>query len=150
MRGYSVGIAALALGVEPKWLDNLLSHDRVDGVTQARQGVSRRLGPGALHVIATVYCLNRELQVPVGAALRLAHELWRSPRNADAADTATVRNGELELHLSRARLRAHVAAAVAEALEMAPRPKRGRPPKTRRTINRLPMDPMDSDGESKR
>ncbi|MGK2936162.1 MAG: hypothetical protein ACSLFE_13100 [Gemmatimonadaceae bacterium] len=129
MRGYSVATAALALGIESKWLDNLLSHNRVDGVTQARQGVSRRLGPGALHVIATVHRLNRELQIPVGAALRLAHELWRSPRNADPADIATVRSGELELHLDRAGVRAHVAAAVAEALEMAPRPKRGRPPK---------------------
>lgn len=134
MRGYSVGTAALALGVEPKWLDNLLSHDRVDGVTHARQGVSRRLGPDALHVIATVHRLNRDLQIPVGSALRLAHELWRSPRIADAADTATLRNGELELHLSRAQLRAHVAAAVAEALEMAPRPKRGRPPKRGRAV----------------
>lgn len=129
MRGYSVGTAALALDIEPKWLDNLLSHNRVDGVTQARQGVSRRLRPGALHVIATVHRLNRELQIPVGAALQLAHELWRSPQDADARDTATVRNGELELRLSRAGLRARVAEAVAEALEMAPRPKRGRPPK---------------------
>ena len=129
MRGYSVATAALALGVQSKWLDNLLSHNRVDGVTQSRQGVARRLGPGALHVIATAHRLNRELQIPVGAALQLAHELWRSPQGPDEVDTATVGNGELELHLDRARIRAHVAAAVAEALEMAPRPKRGRPPK---------------------
>lgn len=127
MRGYSVATAALALGIEDKWLDNLLSHNRVGGVTQARQGVSRRLAPDALHVIATVYRLNQELQVPVGAALRLSHELWGSPESADPADTATLRSGELELRLSRAGVRAHVAAAVAEALEMAPRPKRGRP-----------------------
>ena len=129
MRGYSVATVALALGVESKWLDNLLSHNRVDGVTQARQGVARRLGPEALHVIATVHQLNQELQIPVGAALRLAHELWRSPRNGDAADTAAVRNGELELRLARAAVRAGVTTAVAEALEMAPRPKRGRPPR---------------------
>lgn len=141
MRGYSVGIAALALGVEPKWLDNLLSHDRVDEVIQARQGVSRRLGPGALHVIATVHRLNGELQIPVGAALRLAHELWRSPQNTDAADTATVRTGELELYLGRAALRARVAEAVAEALEMAPRPKRGRPPKMGRASSQPAVAP---------
>lgn len=129
MRGYSVSTAALALDIEPKWLDNLLSHNRVDGVTQARQGVSRRLGPGALHVIATVHRLNLEFKIPVGAALRLAHDLWRSPQNADTADTAAVRNGEIELHLCRAGVRAHVAEAVADALEMAPRTKRGRPPK---------------------
>lgn len=129
MRGYSVATAALALGVESKWLDNLLSHNRVDGVSQSRQGVARRLGPSALHVIATAHRLNRELQIPVGAALQLAHELWRSPQSPGEPDTATVGTGELELHLDRATIRAHVAAAVAEALEMGPRPKRGRPPK---------------------
>lgn len=129
MRGYSVATAALALGTDSKWLDNLLSHYRVGGVSQTKQGVARRLSHEALHVIATVHRLNRDLHVPVGVALRLAHELWRFPRSADPADTATVRNGELELHLSRAALRVFIATALAEALEMAPRPKRGRPPK---------------------
>ncbi|MCR4339109.1 MAG: hypothetical protein NUW01_04380 [Gemmatimonadaceae bacterium] len=136
MRGYSVAIAALALGVESKWLDNLLSHNRVSGVTQARQGVPRRLGPGALHVIATVHRLNRELQIPVGAALRLAHALWDYTQTSDQLDAATVRTGELELRLDRAEVRARVAAAVAEALEMAPRTKRGRPPKRDRATTR--------------
>lgn len=134
MRGYSVGTAALALDIDPKWLDNLLSHHRVDGVTQARQGVARRLGPGALHVIATVHRLNRELQIPVEAALRLAHELWQPPGNADPTDTTTVRNGDIELRLARAAIRNRVAVALVEALEMAPRPKRGRPPKIGRAV----------------
>lgn len=129
MRGYSVATAALALDMDSKWLDNLLSQHRVDGVAQKKQGVSRRLGAGALHVIATVRRLNQDLQIPVGAALRLAHELWRSPPNEDLADIATYRSGEFELRLNRAELRVRIAEAVAEALEMAPRPKRGRPPK---------------------
>lgn len=128
MRGYSVAAAALALGVEAKWLDNLLSQNRVDGVTQARQGVARRLGPGALHVIATVHRLNHELRVPVGAALRLAHDLWRAPPNSEVDGIAIVRAGEVELHLDRSAMRNRVAAAMAEALEMAPRTRRGRPP----------------------
>lgn len=134
MRGYSVGIAALALNVEVKWLDNLLSQNRVDGVSQARQGVQRRLAPAALHVIATVHHLNRELRIPVATALRLAHELWGasgSPDPADTADTATVRADAVELHLNRAEMRERVAAALAEALEMAPRTRRGRPPRGR-------------------
>lgn len=129
MRGYSVATSALALGVDGKWLDNLLSHNRVDGVTQARQGVARRLGPGALHVIATVHRLNRDLQIPVGAALRLAHDLWDTTRNADPLDASALRFGEIELRLDRSEVRASIAAAVADALEMAPRTKRGRPPK---------------------
>ncbi len=129
MRGYSVGTAALALQVDVKWLDNLLSQNRVAGVTQKKQGVQRRLAPGAMHVIATVHQLNRELQIPVGAALRLAHALWEIPQSSDPPDDAAVRAGEIELRLDRAELRARVAAAVAEALEMAPRTRRGRPPK---------------------
>ncbi len=136
MRGYSVGIAALALGMDAKWLDNLLSQNRVDGVTQARQGVQRRLAPQALYVVATVHHLNRELRIPVGIALRLAHELWDSPGSSDPADTATIRADEVELHLSRAAVRDRVAAAVVEALEMAPRTKRGRPPVGKTTARR--------------
>lgn len=133
MRGYSVGIAALALELDAKWLDNLLSQNRVSGVIQLRQGVARRLGPEALHVIATVHGLNRELQIPVGAALRLAHALWDAPHATDPPDLATVRIGDLELRLDRAEVRARVAAAIAEALEMAPRTRRGRPPAKGRT-----------------
>lgn len=131
MRGYSVATAALALGIEYKWLDNLLSQNRVHGVTQARQGIARRLGPDALHVIATVHRLNRELNIPVGAALRLAHTLWDRPQASDPPDAAVVRIGELELRLDRSEVRAGVAGAVAEALEMAPRTRRGRPPRNR-------------------
>lgn len=131
MRGYSVGIAALALNIEAKWLDNLLSQNSVDGVSQARQGVQRRLAPAALHVIATVHHLNRELRIPVATALRLAHELWGASGSPDPADTATVRADAVELHLNRTEMRERVAAALAEALEMAPRTRRGRPPRGR-------------------
>lgn len=135
MRGYSVAATALALSLDTKWLDNLLSHYRVDGVTQARQGVARRLAPGALHVVHTAHRLHRELQIPVGAAIRISHDLWRAPPNPDAADTAVAAlSGDLDLRLGRAAVRAAVATAVAEALEMAPRTKRGRPPNERRTI----------------
>jgi hypothetical protein len=136
MRGYSVATAALALSLDAKWLDNLLSQNRVDGVSHARQGVQRRLAPSALHVIATVHHLNHGLRIPVATALRLAHELWSSPGNSDPADTATVRADALELHLNRAEMRERVAAALAEALEMAPRTRRGRPPGGRTTARK--------------
>lgn len=127
MRGYSVATAALALSIQYKWLDNLLSQNRVDGVSQARQGVQRRLAPQALHVIATVHQLNRELRMPVGAALRLAHEFWSAPAGSEPGDTTIIRAGEIVLQLDRRAVRERVAAAAAEALEMAPRTRRGRP-----------------------
>lgn len=127
MRGYSVATAALALGIKYKWLDNLLSQNSVRGVSQTRQGVQRRLAPAALHIIATVHQLNSEFRVPVGAALHLAHELWGAAADSESGDTAMVRTGEVALHLDRDAVSERVAAAVAEALEMAPRTRRGRP-----------------------
>lgn len=127
MRGYSVAATALALNANPKWLDNLLSQNCVDGVTQARQGVQRRLAPQAIHIIATAHQLNRDLQVPVVAALRFAHELWRIP-SGESSDSAELQIGELALRLNRRQIRERVEGALAEALEMAPRIRRGRPP----------------------
>lgn len=128
MRGYSVAASALAIGVEPKWLDNLLSQNRVPGVVQARQGVPRRIPPSALYLIATAHGLNRDFQVPVGAALRLAQAIWESPNTGAVAAFAVE---DLSLQVDREALKSRVDQAVAEAIEMAPRPKRGRPPKTR-------------------
>ena len=109
MRGYSVATAALALGVEYKWLDNLLSQNRVQGVSQSRQGVQRRLPPEALYVIATVHRLNRGLQIPVGTALELAHELWRTPASGVAGDTVIYALEGISLAVRREELRAGAA-----------------------------------------
>lgn len=127
MRGYSVGTAALALALDTKWLDNLLSQNRVEGVTQTRQGIQRKIAPSALYLIATVRGLNRDLHIPVGTALRIAHELWRSPENSHSGDAAILQFGGIALQVTRNDVRARVNAALVEALEMAPRPKRGRP-----------------------
>lgn len=129
MRGYSLATAALALDVDPKWLDNLLSQNRVDGVRQTRQGVQRRIAPDALYVIATVHDLSRQLRVPVVAALQIAHELWRRPPETGAEDFAELRIGTLAVQVDRRQTRARIEAALADALEMAPRTRRGRPPR---------------------
>jgi hypothetical protein len=127
MRGYSVATAALALGVQYKWLDNLLSQNKVKGVSQSRQGVQRRLAPAALYIIATIHRLNRGLQIPVASALALAHELWLAPAAGASDDAATVSFEGISLTVDRAELRALVDDAVVGALEIAPRTKRGRP-----------------------
>ncbi len=132
MRGYSVATAALALGVDTKWLDNLLSQNRVPGVAQSRQGVQRRIQPAALYLIATVHALNRDLQIPVATALRLAQGIWLgSESEGPAGELATLPVGEIALQLNREDLKRRMDQALAEAVEMAPRPKRGRPPKVR-------------------
>ena len=131
MRGYSVATAALALGVEHKWLDNLLSQNKVQGVSQSRQGVQRRLAPGALYVIATIHRLNRGLQIPVGRALELAHDLWRAPGGERSGNPAVVPLDGVSLAVDREELRRLVDEAVAGALEIAPRTRRGRPRRRR-------------------
>lgn len=133
MRSYSVVAAALALDVSPKWLDNLLSQNRVAGVSQSRQGVARRIAPGALYVIATVSTLNSEFQIPVAGALELAHGLWAaSPQESEEAAGVVRRNG-ISIELDRHAIRRRVEAGLADALEITPRPRRGRPPRKPRS-----------------
>lgn len=131
MRSYSVAAAAVALDLPPKWLDNLLSQNRVAGVVQARQGVPRRLSPLALYVIATIRDMNDHLQVPIGSAVRVAHELWSSPiEGMSSQPRTTVPMGDLTIELDRDALRRRVDGEIADALEMTPRPRRGRPPRS--------------------
>src|SRR5688500_4302948 len=125
MRGYSVATAALALDVDPKWLDNLLSQHRVPGVAQSRQGVQRRVQPAALHLIATASALNRDFQIPVAAALRLAQALWAGVAPHDSEAPSEVVQGDLTVSVNRGALRHRMQTALAEALEIAPRPRRG-------------------------
>src|SRR5687768_2095673 len=105
MRGYSVATAALALDVDSKWLDNLLSQHRVPGVAQARQGVQRRIQAEALYLIATTHGLNRDFQVPVGVALRLAQALWTRTAAHDPEGSNRVVLGDLSVSVNREELR---------------------------------------------
>ena len=108
-----------------------MSQNRVLGVGQSRQGVARRLAPGALYVIATVHRLNRGLQIPVAVALELAHELWRNPASGQAGDPAAIWLEGISLAVHREELRTAVDDAVIGALEIAPRTRRGRPRRRR-------------------
>src|ERR1700681_4830637 len=74
-RAYTIATAALALGTSVKWLDNVLSHNRVPGVTQERQGVSRRLTVEGLLVLALALLLIQDLGVPTPRAIALAEDL---------------------------------------------------------------------------
>lgn len=124
MRGYSVTVAALALEVDRKWLDNLLSQNRVPGVRQARQGVQRRLTAGSLHVIEVIWRLNNDLGVPVRKAVEIASKLWESPDRLEL--------GPIHLSVDAGAIEAGLAGRLSEAVEIAPRTRRGRPPKARR------------------
>ncbi len=83
-RAYDIAIAALALGVERKWLDNLTSQHRLSGTEHVARGVARRLTMNALLSAAIVRDLNRDLGVSVTRAVELAAgALADSPREVE-------------------------------------------------------------------
>jgi hypothetical protein len=121
MRGYTVVASAVALGVDYKWLDNLLSHHTVPGVRQARQGVTRTVSHAALRVIALALELMASFQVPVPEALAWAARL--------TAGENPVRVGRLTLGIDAEELDRWLTERLAYAVEVAPVPRRGRPPR---------------------
>jgi hypothetical protein len=121
-RAYTVATAALALGTSLKWLDNVLSHNQVPGVAQDRQGVSRRLTIDGLVVLALAVLLIQELGVFTPRAIALAEDL------AKHEGRHVAREGVLKLELDLAPFRARLLERLENAVEVAPVPRRGRPP----------------------
>ena len=123
-RAYTVATAALALGISVKWLDNVLSHNRVLGVTQERQGISRRLTVEALLVLALVVLLIQELGLPTSKAITLAEDLASNDGSYSAQQG-------LNLGLDLSSFRVQLLEKLENAVEIAPLPRRGRPPRNK-------------------
>ena len=119
-RAYTVTATALALGVSPKWLDNVLSHNKLAGVRQKRQGIARRLSREALLVLALAIRLTEDMGLPTAHAIRLAEKLVHG-RGEFSPSQGIVVKADLTLveNLLTDRL--------ATAVEIAPAPLRGRP-----------------------
>jgi len=120
-RAYTVATAALAINVPAKWIDNVLSHFTIPGVEQARQGIRRRLTEEALLILELAHELNDNLATPLAASVRIAETLLRSGRYPISDHTLLAANVET--------LRQTLAVRLAAAVEVAPIPRRGRPPK---------------------
>ena len=123
-RAYTIATAALALGTSVKWLDNVLSHNRVLGVTQERQGISRRLTVEGLLVLALALLLIQELGLPMPKAIALAEQLARN-------EGRYIAERDLSLGLDLASFRARLLESLENAVEVAPIPRRGRPPRNK-------------------
>ena len=123
-RVYTIATAALTLGTSMKWLDNALSHNRVSGVAQQRQGVSRRLTVEALVSLALAILLVRELGLPIAKAIAVAENLAKNEGRYNAS-----RGLMLTLDLSS--FRTDLLERLENAVEIAPVPKRGRPHKNK-------------------
>ena len=121
MRGYTVATAAVALGVGSKWVDNTLSHHRVRGVHQSRQGISRRLTAESVLVLEIALRLMRGLGIPLRMALEISETVARDESPAYLADGCL-------LQIDVESIRAATQGRLTEAVEFAPAPRRGRPP----------------------
>jgi len=127
-RAYTVATTALALDTPPKWVDNILSHYRLPGIVQAKQGVPRRLNVEALLYLSIILLLTGELGTTVAVAVKIAGQVV-------AGGGALATPGGVRLELDLDALRARLLARLEHAVEVAPLPRRGRPPKS--TTGRL-------------
>jgi hypothetical protein len=123
-RAYTVATAALALHTTVKWIDNVLSHNRVSGVVQERQGVSRRLTIEALLILGLTVLLIQELELATPKAVEMAERLVENEGRHTAQQGLEL---AIDLRAFRARLLEHLENAV----EIAPVPRRGRPPQNK-------------------
>src|ERR1700693_1417931 len=123
-RAYTIATAALALGTSIKWLDNVLSHNRVPGVAQERQGISRRLTVEGLLLLALAVLLIQEFGLPTPKAIALAEELAKN-------EGRYIAERGLNLGLDLASFRVQLLESLENAVEIAPVPRRGRPPRNK-------------------
>ena len=120
-RGYTVATAALALAVPAKWIDNVLSHNKVLGIRQERQGVARHLSIDGLLILALTTLLINELGLPTARAVIVAEEIVKTNGRHFA------RQG-LSVQIDLASFQASLLEQLESAVEIAPVPRRGRPP----------------------
>lgn len=120
---YNTATAASALNVSAKWLDNILSHNDLDGVQSESQGVSRRLSLASITALSLTKDLAMNLDISQASALRLATRVLAQPTGVLEFSTG------FRMSVDIGALRAATLARLARAVEVAPTPRRGRPPK---------------------
>jgi len=123
LRAYTVAATAVALGVNSKWVDNVLSHHHVPGVHQARQGIARRVTPVALLVLDVTLRLVRSLRIPLPQALEIAKRLVDAREGGIALSGAA----SIQIRADVESLTNDLNARLERAVEMSPTPPRGRP-----------------------
>jgi plasmid maintenance system antidote protein VapI len=123
MRAYTVATTAVTLKVPPKWLDNVLSQNDIDGVIRKRQGIPRRLTPQAVITLDLALRLAKVFHTPITVALTLARRLREKAHQEAGIDAGK----GFQISIDMERLEADVMARLADAVEISPSPRRGRP-----------------------
>lgn len=123
-RAYTIATAVLTLEMPAKWLDNTLSHIRIPGVRQEKQGVARRITLDGLLILSIAALLIDQFGLSLSRAASMAEVLatnsglYTSPRG-------------VAIQLDLDGLRSKLLERLEHAVEVAPVPKRGRPPKNK-------------------
>lgn len=125
---FSVRVAALALDAPVKWIDNVLSHYELPGVSRTTHGVARQLDDDALLALALCKMLAADLGVPLARAAALAREILSS--RGSQSVRVTVAPG-IVLDLALEEIERRVRARAADASEAVAHVRRGRPPRLR-------------------
>ena len=123
MRAYTVATAAVTLGVDVKWVDNVLSHHPVIGVLKKKQGVVRRVTPEGLLVLEIALQLGRMLGVSIERALRISSELVEQ----QGREVGLAQGSELHLRANIPAISTALNSRLERAIEITPVPRRGRP-----------------------
>lgn len=147
-RVYDIAVAAVALGVERKWLDNLTAQHDIPGTEHVARGVARRLAMRTLVTAAIVRDLNRGLGIPVARAVQIASAVLgeRGPGadrlaglRLEGAGPAASASGALitvgdaaTLAIDVGRLERDIERRLLEAMETVVPRRRGRPPRKER------------------
>ncbi len=109
--------------MSPKWVDNALSHHPVPGASKKSQGVARRLSPIVVTTLEIALQLGRLLSVPLARGLDLAQ---LALKNGDGTATLELSTA-ISIVVDVTAITSETAARLAEAVEIAPVPRRGRP-----------------------
>jgi hypothetical protein len=104
-----------------KWVDNVLSQHHIDGVVRHRQGVSRRLTVNAIMTLDVALRLSRTLGASMSSSLHLAARMLTGEARLDAGEG-------IAISFDRSQLQEEIMDRLAHAVEIAPSPRRGRPP----------------------
>jgi hypothetical protein len=123
-RAYTIATAALTLEMPAKWLDNTLSHIKIRGVRQEKQGVARHITIDGLLILSIAALLTVELGISLSRAARMAETL----ANNNGLYTSP---GGVGIQLDLEALRSQLLERLEHAVEVTPIRKRGRPPKNK-------------------
>jgi len=135
-RAYDIAVAAVAIGVERKWLDNLTAQHSIPGTEHVARGVARRLSMRTLLTAAIVRDLNAGLGVPVARGVQVAGSVLGPEATSQSAAGAAPPEPRTALSIAEsvslvvdvAKLEMEIERRLLVAMETVVPRRRGRPP----------------------